>query len=103
MAVSDVLKNLRQSDYAGKGAQPKEASPSPRTIKLSGDEMQALQPYQPKPGEEIVLEVTGRLENDGDFHVLSVKYAGGDMEEMKRQMMDDQPDMMGRGALPAQG
>lgn len=81
MAVSDVLKNYRSSGYSSGKANSgeKQESPGPRVIKLSEEEVKGLEPYQVKPGEEIILEVTGRLQGN-DFTVLSAKYATGGQE-----------------------
>lgn len=88
MAVSDVLKNFRNSSYgAGDKGNPEAPAPddggeapnpdaSPRTIMLTAQEQKSIEPYQVNPGDEITLEVSGRLEDD-HFHVLSVNYSGG--------------------------
>jgi hypothetical protein len=85
MAVSDALKSFRKGDYGDdKG---KEEKPSSRVINLTDDEAKELMPYQEKfgPGEEMVIEATGKLE-DGHFHVMSVKYAQGGGPESDEDM-----------------
>lgn len=95
MPISDMLDKFRKSGYSSPKKSEDHAS-TPRTIQLSDDEMKSLQPYNVSPGEEIVLEVTGKVEEDGHFHVMSAKYAtgpGDDSGESKPPMvrMDTQP------------
>lgn len=79
MAASDELKKIRSQGYDRNEADndPDQPNDTSRTIKLMDEEMKSLEPYQIKPGENIVLEVTGNLEQDGHFHVMTVKYAQG--------------------------
>lgn len=78
MAVSDVLQKMRGSDYGSDKEDDESESPSParRVLKLSDDEVKSL--GESKPGEQVTLQVTGKLEGD-HFHVMSVEGAGGGM------------------------
>lgn len=80
---SGALKKFRENGYS-KDESPKEddaKESSGRTIKLTDDERQELSPYAEKfGGDEIVIEVTGRLEDHG-FRISSLKYAQGGKEE----------------------
>jgi hypothetical protein len=79
MAVSDALNNMRSQDYGAKpdaGETPEESS-GVRVIQLTEEEQKELQGYSGKPGEEITCEVSGKLEQDGHFHVMSVRGTGG--------------------------
>lgn len=86
MDVSNVLKGMRQGGYGSGPGKKDDAkkdenhSENTRMVKLSDDEVKGLEPYQVSPGEEIVLEMTGKLEEDGHFHIMSVKYADGESE-----------------------
>lgn len=97
MDVSNVLKGIRQEGYGQRQDKKDDSkkddnhSENTRMIKLSDDEVKGLEPYQIAPGEECILEVTGKLEEDGHFHVMSVQYA------------DDEPEMAGqvaKGLMP---
>ncbi len=89
MPITEVLKKFRGSDYgANKEALDKpeeetdDAPETVRTIKLTDEEAKALQPSGVHPGEEITLEISGKLEEDGRFQVMSVQAAAPDgMEE----------------------
>lgn len=79
MPVSDALKQYRDSGYGGKKEDSGEGQKekTSRVINLTDDEVKSLQPYAEKfQGDDIVAEVTGRLEGS-HFHVMSVKYAEG--------------------------
>ncbi len=101
MPISDVLKNLRSHGYTktGDDKTSKDAPESPRIIRLMDDEVKALEPYQKGPGEEITCEVSGKLEKDGHFHVMSVRAPGGgggmdDEKEMAAAVAGQTPSMM---------
>jgi len=86
MAVHEALERVRTSDYGfGKdndqesGSDEKDADSKSRVIQLSDDEMKGLAGYVGAPGEEVRCEVTGTLEEDGHFHVMSVSAPGGGM------------------------
>lgn len=94
MPASDALKNLRSSSYgADKPSDDKpeaegEKSEMSRIIALTDDEKQAF--AQAKPGEDLVCEVHGTLEDDG-FHVMSVSAPNGgsygtDEKDMAQQV-----------------
>jgi hypothetical protein len=80
MPVSDVLQNFRKSGYASEpdsaDSSEEKGATGPRSLALTDEEVKSLAPYQANPGEEIVLEVTGRLEGN-HFRVMSAKYAQG--------------------------
>ena len=107
MAVADTLKKFRSQDYGPKGDAPEEGSEdapeTPRTIRLTDDEAKSLQPFQVHPGEEIVLEVSGKLEDDGHFHVMSVKYANpsGMGDEDAAKVAGVEPPMMQMQTQPS--
>ena len=75
MAIQDVLKGMRSSGYPPADEKEEEGSDnsSPRTIMLSDDEVKAVGAAQ--PGKEMKIQVSGRLEEDGHFHVMSVERA----------------------------
>jgi hypothetical protein len=83
MDLSGPLKNLRKDGYKQGAPQQEDSGKKTmsRIVKLSDDEMKSLEPYQVNPGEEIVLEMTGRLEDSGHFTVMGVKYASGGMDQ----------------------
>lgn len=77
MAFGETLKSFRKGDYGEKDdGNDEEGSSSHRMITLTGEEAKELEPYQEKfgPGQEMVIEATGKLEGD-HFHIMSVKYA----------------------------
>lgn len=107
---SGALKKFRDSGYPKEPDKPEEDEKSSgvRTIKLSDEEAKELTPYQEKfgPGEEMVIEATGKLEGDV-FRVMSVKYAEGkgggmnmnaDAESVMNQM---RPPMMQNQTIPS--
>jgi hypothetical protein len=55
---------------SGESMDEAESPTTSRIIKLSDDEQRAL--AQVKPGENITLKVTGNVEKDGHFHVMTV-------------------------------
>lgn len=71
MAVSDVLRNLRN---APSSVATKNDSGVSRTIQLTEEELKSIPP--PEPGAEVTLEMTGKLE-DGQFRVMTVSGQGG--------------------------
>lgn len=84
MAATDILKTYREKGYAstspekpgeGKEAADPGKSGTPRIIKLSDDEQKAF--AQAKPGEDLVCEVHGTMEEGGHFHVMSVAPPAG--------------------------
>jgi hypothetical protein len=77
MSYGDALKNVRNKDYGDDEKEKEEGPSSVRIIKLTDDEMKELQQYQGGPGQEQTCEVTGKLEEDGHFHVMSVHLPGG--------------------------
>lgn len=80
MPISGVLKNFRQSGYGGGDAPADDSgasSPGPRSIKLTGEELKDLQGYG-EPGQEQECLVTGRVGENGEFTVTSVRSTGGD-------------------------
>jgi hypothetical protein len=99
MAFSDSLKKMRASGYPGGDKEDdddeKESSGS-RILKLSDDEAKAA---GAKPGQEVKLQVSGTLEEDGHFHVMSVEPAGGggmpDEQGMAAQVAGQPPMMPG--------
>lgn len=95
---SEALKKFRESGYPkDKGDGGEESSSGVRTIKLTDDEKKSLEPYQQKfgLGEEMVLEVTGRLEDHG-FRISSVKYAEGGESEGSMDVNADAEEMMSK-------
>lgn len=92
MPVSDVLKGFRSSGYEKKEDAPQEKekeSSGVRTLKLTDDEAKEIAGYQQGPGQELTCEITGKLEDDGHFHVMSVHLPGGsqgDMNEMAKSV-----------------
>lgn len=100
MAVADELRKVRENGYkpgafeastGENGNDPDEANQTSRIIKLSDEEVKGLEPYQVKPGEEVILEVSGNLEGD-HFHVMTVKYANG-KEGDDEPMLDSEKQM----------
>lgn len=84
MPVSDVLKNFRGSGYSQEPEGKEKGGDGPRVIRLTDDEMKEVSQYaNAKPGEEVTCEISGRLEKDGHFHVMSVRPTGGGMNEEK--------------------
>lgn len=107
MPISDVLKNLRSSGYTKTqdDKTSKDVPESPRIIRLMDDEVKALEPTQKGPGEEIVCEVSGKLEKDGHFHVMSVRAPGGggmdDEKGMAAEVAGQAPPMMQQQTMPS--
>ncbi len=87
---SGALKKFRESGYPEDDSEDDEKSESSgvRTFKLTEEEAKELQPYQEKfgPGEEMVVEATGKLEGT-TFRISSVKYAQGEEKEDASQVM----------------
>lgn len=73
MPFGDALENMRKTDYGAPPKKEESKGESSRMLHLTEEETKSLAPYQ-EGGEEIVLEVTGKLEGD-HFHVMSAKYA----------------------------
>lgn len=71
MALSDVLKGMRESSY-GENPSNKEDG-SERVLELSEEEVKSL--GQMQPDAEVMVQVTGRL-GDGCIYVKSVKGQG---------------------------
>jgi len=97
MPVGDVLKNFRATDYGkdpGAAPDPGSSDPKapegPRSIKLTDEEAKDLQNYG-EPGTEQQCLVTGRLDDKGEFTVISVQGQGGpgpgDENDMAAQVM----------------
>ena len=102
MPVSDVLKNFRQSGYSKEKESDEHASP--RVIKLTDDEIKEVSQYSGgEPGGEVKCEVSGRLEKDGHFHVMSVHTSGGGMDDEKDMAAEvaGRPPMMQNQTLPS--
>ena len=70
MAVSDVLKKFRSMPKPDEEDDYPEESSSPRVIQLTNDEVKACGGY--KPGADVELKVSGRIEDDNHFHIMSV-------------------------------
>lgn len=91
MSVSNALNRMRESAYGSKPdmTSPEKGSESGvRMFKLSDEEMGSMGKDM-KPGQEITLQVSGRLEEDGHFHVMSVSGPSGSpegMDGMKEEM-----------------
>lgn len=102
MPISNVLKNFRDGGYGKNSSESEDKeSSSSRMLQLSEEEVKSLEPYQVKPGEEIILEVSGKLEDD-HFHVMNVKYAdGGGMDDMAAKVAGQEPPMMMNRVLPS--
>lgn len=75
MSAVDELKKARSKNYPDQMGDPDEPVETSRIIKLSDDEQKTFEGT--KPGEELACEVRGNLEEDGHFHVMSVKPLGG--------------------------
>lgn len=75
---SGALKKFREDGYPKDKGEGAPESSGVRTLKLTDDESKELAPYQEKfgPGEEMVIEATGKLEGN-TFRVVSVRYAQG--------------------------
>ncbi len=97
MAATDFLKKFRDKGYSpggddakDKGMDSGEENSTSRIIKLSDDEQKKF--AQAKPGEDLVCEVHGSLEEDGHFHVMTVdpmgggSYGGNSEQEMAGQV-----------------
>lgn len=76
MPASDMLKSSRAS-YLEKDESKEKEEPNntSRTIMLSDDEQKAFQGS--KPGDNLTCEVTGTIEEDGHFHVMTVNPPAG--------------------------
>ncbi len=112
---SEALQKFRSGGYPESNEDKDNESEGPggvRVIKLSEEEAKELQPYQEKfgPGEEMVIEATGKLEGTS-FRVMSVKYAQGggapdenkDAEEMMNKFRATQGPMMPSQTVPSAG
>lgn len=107
MPVSEVLKKFREKGY--EDAPEKEEPETTRVIKLTDEEAKELQGYQKEPGMEQECLVTGKLEEDGHFHVMSVHAPGGgpgqnEMDEMAGQVAGSPmggPPMMAMQTQPS--
>lgn len=78
MPISDALKSFRKGEYGDK-EQPESGGDepsSPRVIHLTDDEKKAFEGSSVSPGQEVVCEVSGKLEGD-HLHVMSVRASGG--------------------------
>ena len=75
MSAADMLEKFRKDGY---GSDPDkkvdedgyEKNSTSRIIKLSDDEVKMIGDRQ--PGDDITLKVSGNLEEDGHFHVMTV-------------------------------
>lgn len=74
MSAVDELKKSRGEDYKSLD-DPDDPNDTSRIIKLSDDEQKTF--GGTKPGQELACEVRGNLEEDGHFHVMTVKPLGG--------------------------
>jgi hypothetical protein len=104
MPISETLKKFRGNEYANgddKSKGESEESQGVRSFKLSDEESKSLEPYTQRygPGEEIVLEVTGRKEGD-HFHISSVKYASGASGGMEPPADEDARKVAGLDVRP---
>lgn len=105
MPVSDVLKSFRGKGYNPESSQDAPIA-SPRLIKLTDDEMKDLQGYSQGEGAEQECLVTGRLDKDGQFTVISVRSSGegpSDEDAMAKQMagMMSGPPVMQNATMPS--
>lgn len=111
MAIADVLKGMRSSGYSKKMEMPEkeekddsESDSGPRTIMLSDDEIKSLG-QSAKPGEDVEIKISGKLENDGHFHIMSVEPAStmpdDDMKEMAAKVAGMQAPMVQNQTMPS--
>jgi len=94
--VSGVLKGFRQSSEYLKPKEKEDEKPEGgvRTFKLTDDEMKSL---QSNPGEEVTLQVSGKVEDDGHFHVMSVTSSDGQNSDEKEMAAQIAPQIPGMG------
>jgi len=108
MPAADYLKQVRDDGYdvakppKSEGAvdDPDESNETSRIIKLSDEEQKAFQNV--KPGLELACEVRGNVEEDGHFHVMSVKPLGGASSYGEGQMADQVAQRVSPG-MPMMG
>jgi len=88
MAISDVLKGMREGVQK---QEPPQEEQGGRSFSLTEEEAKSLLPYQEEYQDEIVVEVTGKVEGN-KFQVSSVKYAEKPEPGMKPEPQE--PAMM---------
>lgn len=89
MPISDTLDQFRKGGYGEKQDKKSESS-GPRMFKLTDDEAKAVQEYSKGEGMETECTVTGRLGENGEFTVTSVRTPGGDgadQDQMASEVM----------------
>lgn len=94
MAASDFLKSMRGQGYKGslpeapdekkEGVESGDDSSVSRMLTLTEDELKAFEGAA--PGEDVACEVHGRLEKDGNFHVMSVEPMDSESYEGENEM-----------------
>lgn len=94
---SGALKKFREDGYPKDKGDEKPESSGVRTLKLTDEEAKSLEPYQEKfgPGQEMVIEATGKLEGT-TFRVMSIQYAEGKGGEGQMDMNADAEEMMSK-------
>lgn len=76
MAIADTLKKFRGAPADMKDAPDAESQDAgPRMIKLSDEEMKSMGEAQ--AGQEVTAQVSGHLNDQGDFTIMSVEGLGG--------------------------
>lgn len=99
MSAIDKLKEMRQSEPKEKGMDSGEKNETPRTLKLSEEELKSFE--QAKPGEDLACEVHGSLTGkDGMFRVMSVSPLNGQGYEDKG-MMDQLAQRVTNTTMPS--
>lgn len=111
MPLGSVLKSFRDRGYgSGENSGEPEDSKGPRLITLTDDEAKGLAEYKKEGGDEIVCQVTGRLDGN-EFSVISVTAPGGEEkmpgneDEMAAKVMGmmGKPPMMQNQTMPSPG
>lgn len=78
MAIADTLKKFRQSSTPSDMQDAPDAESQdagPRMIKLSDEEMKSM--GQAQAGQEVTAQVSGHVNDQGDFTIMSVEGLGG--------------------------
>lgn len=73
MNSADMLRSARASGY-GAGPKNDAQGSGDRVVSLTPEEMDAMKPHM-HHADDMVVEATGSLSEDGKFNIQSIKYA----------------------------
>jgi len=91
MSINEELKTFRRKGYktvpedeiSGRESEQAPVNQTPRTVVLTDEEKKGIGPVE--PGTEVTLSVTGSIEQDGKFKILSVS-SGAEQDDSEDEM-----------------